>query len=110
MNRVGAVYPPDLIELMKNVLDDAAALLPEAKRTSAAKAEIAARILACAAEGERDEKALREAAQTAVVESPQYSHDVWREKGPARSVGIMGFNNQTRTGSPGGPKPRHSEK
>ena len=30
----GAVFQPELIELMKAVLDDAAATLPEAKRTS----------------------------------------------------------------------------
>ncbi len=41
MSGVGAVFQPELIELMKAVLDDAAAMLPEAKRTSAMKAEIA---------------------------------------------------------------------
>lgn len=76
MNQVGAVYPPDLIELMKNVLDDAAAMLPEAKRTSAVKAEIASRILACAAQGERDAKALRAAALLAAAESSHYSHEI----------------------------------
>src|ERR1019366_4371447 len=46
-------------ELMKAVLDDATAMLPEAKRTSTMKAEIASHILACAAKGERDPIALR---------------------------------------------------
>ena len=44
-----AVFQPELIELMKAVLDDATAMLPEAKRTSTMKAEIASHILACAA-------------------------------------------------------------
>ena len=41
MGVIGAVFQPELIELMKAVLDDAAAMLPEAKRTSMMKAEIA---------------------------------------------------------------------
>jgi len=41
MGAIGAVFQPELIELMKAVLDDAAAMLPEAKRTSTMKAEIA---------------------------------------------------------------------
>ena len=49
MNPTGAVFRPELIELMKAVLDDAAAMLPEAKRTSTIKAEIASHILGCAA-------------------------------------------------------------
>jgi hypothetical protein len=44
-----AVFQPELTELMKVVLDDATAMLPEAKRTSTMKAEIASHILACAA-------------------------------------------------------------
>ncbi len=59
MNAIGAVYPPELIELMKAVLDDATATLPEAKRTSTMKAEIASQILACAAKGERTPMALK---------------------------------------------------
>ena len=55
-------FDPELIELMKAVLDDATAMLPEAKRTSAIKAEIASHILACAAKGERDPVALKMAA------------------------------------------------
>ena len=34
MNPAGAVYRPEVIELMKSVLEDATAMLPEAKRTS----------------------------------------------------------------------------
>ena len=41
MNTTGAAFQPELIQLMKTVLDDAAAMLPEAKRTSTMKAEIA---------------------------------------------------------------------
>ena len=41
MGEIGMVFQPELIKLMKAVLDDAAAVLPEAKRTSTMKAEIA---------------------------------------------------------------------
>ena len=46
MNPTGAAFQPELIQLMKTVLDDATAMLPEAKRTSTMKAEIASHILA----------------------------------------------------------------
>lgn len=71
----GAVFQPELIELMKSVLDDAVALLPEAKRTSTVKADIASNILASAAKGERDPVALRSAALSSVVDCTRYSHD-----------------------------------
>ena len=80
MNPTGAVYQPELIELMKAVLDDATAMLPEAKRTSTMKAEIASHILARAAKGERDPIALRMAALLAVVECTHYSHDISPER------------------------------
>ena len=80
MQPTGAVFQPELIELMKAVLDDAAAMLPEAKRTSAVKAEIASHILACAAKGERDPVALRMVAMLAVVECTHYSHDISPER------------------------------
>jgi hypothetical protein len=80
MNRVGAVFQPELIELMKAVLEDAAATLPEAKRTSAMKAEIASHILACAAKGQRDPTALKIAALSAVVDCTHYSHDLSPER------------------------------
>ena len=58
----GTVYQPEDIALMKTVLDEAATILPVAKRTSAMKAKLAARILASAAKGERDPIQLRIAA------------------------------------------------
>ena len=76
MESRGAVFQPELIELMKSVLDDATAMLPEAKRTSAIKAEIAAQILASAARGERDPVALKMAALLSLVECTHYSHDI----------------------------------
>jgi hypothetical protein len=82
MRTTGAVFQPELIELMKAVLDDATAMLPEAKRTSTMKAEIASLILASAANGERDPIALRAAALLGVVECTHYSHDI----SPARRV------------------------
>jgi hypothetical protein len=80
MNATGASFQPELIELMKAVLDDATAMLPEAKRTSAIKAEIASYILASAAKGERDPVALKMAALSAVVECTHYSHDISPER------------------------------
>jgi hypothetical protein len=82
MSATGAVYPPELIKLMKAVLDDATATLPEAKRTSAVKAEIASHILACAAKGQRDPTALKVAALSAVIDCTHYSHDI----SPARQA------------------------
>jgi hypothetical protein len=67
---------------MRTVLDDAAATLPEAKRTSQIKAEIATHILAAAADGERDPIALKAKALLAVVDCTHYSHDI----SPARRV------------------------
>jgi hypothetical protein len=80
VNPRGAVFQPELIELMKAVLDDAAAMLPEGKRTSTMKAEIASHILACAAKGERDPIALKTAALSAVVDCTHYSHDISPER------------------------------
>jgi hypothetical protein len=80
MNSTGAVFQPEIIELMKAVLDDAMATLPEAKRTSTMKAEMASHILACAAKGERDPIALKMAALLAVVECSHYSHDISPER------------------------------
>ena len=53
----GAVFQPELIELMKSVLEETAAALPEAKRTSTMKAEIASQILACAKRWARPDSA-----------------------------------------------------
>ena len=80
VNPTGAAFQPELIELMKAVLDDAAAMLPEAKRTSTVKAEIASHILACAAKGERDPIALRTAALLAIIDCTHYSHDISPER------------------------------
>jgi hypothetical protein len=80
MGAIGAVYQPEIIELMKVVLDDATATLPEAKRTSTMKAEIASHILACAANGERNPATLKTAALLAVVECSHYSHDISPER------------------------------
>ena len=62
MEAKGAVFQPEVINLMKKVLDEAAAMLPEADRTSAMKANLATRILERAARGERDPIVLRTAA------------------------------------------------
>lgn len=80
MGAGGTVFQPELIELMRAVLDDATATLPEAKRTSTMKAEIASHILECAAKGERNPAVLKEAALLAVVECSHYSHDISPER------------------------------
>ena len=76
MRTTGTVFQPELIELMRAVLDDATAMLPEAKRTSTMKAEIASHILASAANGERDPIALKATALSSIVECTHYSHDI----------------------------------
>jgi hypothetical protein len=80
MGTSGSVYQPELIDLMRAVLDDVTATLPEAKRTSAMKAEIASQILASAARGERNPAALKIAAVSAIVECSHYSHDISPER------------------------------
>jgi len=57
-------------------LDDATAMLPEAKRTSTMKAEIASHILECAAKGERDPIALKVAALLAPACIHPDSHQI----------------------------------
>jgi hypothetical protein len=79
VNPKGAVFQPELIELMKSVLDDATASLPEPTRTSAIRAEMASTILACAAKGERNPEALKMCALTA-VDVPHYSHVIAPER------------------------------
>jgi len=76
MRTTGAVFQSELIELMKADLEDAAAVLPKAQRISSMKAEIASRILASAAKGERDPIALKVAALLAIAEGVHYSHDI----------------------------------
>jgi len=80
MNPIGVVFPPDLIQRMKAVLDDATAALPEAKRTSAIKAEMACSILAAAAKGERNPEVLRTLAIGSLVDRSYYSHDISPER------------------------------
>jgi hypothetical protein len=80
VNPTGAVFPPDLIQRMKAVLDDATAALPEAKRTSAIKAEMACSILAAAAKGESNSEVLRTLAIGSVVDCSHYSHDISPER------------------------------
>ena len=80
MKPAGAVFQPELIELMKAVLDAATAMLPEANRTSSMKAEIASQILACAAKGERDPIVLKNSALMAIVQCTHYSHDISPER------------------------------
>jgi hypothetical protein len=80
MGENGAVYQPELITLMRAVLDDAASSLPASKRTSTTMAEIASQILRCAANGERDPTRLKVAAMSAVVECSHYSHDISPER------------------------------
>jgi hypothetical protein len=64
----GAAFQPDVIILLKSALDEAATILPQAKRTSAMKVKLASRILAAAAKGERDPIQLRIAALLEVVD------------------------------------------
>jgi hypothetical protein len=80
MDAVGAVFQPELIKLMKAVLDEAVATLPESKRSSMMMAEMASQILACAAKGQRDRATLKTAALMAVVECSHYSHDISPER------------------------------
>ena len=54
MVKTGAAYQPELIELMKAALDEAASTLPVAEQTSAMKIKLASRILSAAAQGVRD--------------------------------------------------------
>jgi hypothetical protein len=62
MVTIAAIYQPELIELMKSVLDEAATILPKTRQTPATKVKLASRILAAAARGERDPVQLRKAA------------------------------------------------
>jgi hypothetical protein len=80
VNPQGAVFSPDLIQLMRTVLEDAVAALPEAKRTSAVKAEMACAILAAAGKGERNPEALRRLAVESLVDCSHYSHDISPER------------------------------
>jgi hypothetical protein len=80
MDAIGAVFQPELIQLMKEVLDDAVATLPESKRTSTMMAEMASQILSRAGKGERNPATLKMAALSGVVECSHYSHDISPER------------------------------
>jgi hypothetical protein len=80
VNPSGAVYPPDLIDLMKSVLDDATASLSEARRTSVVKAEMACCILAAAGKGERNPDVLKALAIGGLVDCSHYSHEMSPER------------------------------
>jgi hypothetical protein len=80
VNPKGAVFQPELIDLMKSVLDDAVAALPESKRTSAMKAEMASAILACAAKGEINPVVLKTRALTAIDAPHHFCHDMPPER------------------------------
>jgi hypothetical protein len=80
MNPTGAVFQPELVQLMKSVLEQATAMLPEAQRTSAIKTEIASYILARAANGERDPVALKNSAVLAAAQCRHFSHDISVER------------------------------
>jgi hypothetical protein len=60
--KTGAIYQPELIDLLRTALDEAESIAPAAKRTSAMKVKLASRILLAAARGERDPIRLRSAA------------------------------------------------
>jgi hypothetical protein len=80
MDTVGAVFQPELIKLMKAVLDEAVATLPASRRTSTMMADMASQILGRAARGERDPAALKNAALLVAVECSHYSHDISPER------------------------------
>ena len=55
----GACFDPATIELLRTVLDKAWSALPASRQQTVPKTELAARILAAAATGERDPERLR---------------------------------------------------
>jgi hypothetical protein len=80
VNPSGADFSPDLIQLMKAVVEDASAALPEAKRTSAIKAEMACHVLAAAEKGERNPEVLKNLAVGSLVDCTHYSHYISPER------------------------------
>jgi hypothetical protein len=70
-------FQPELIKLIKSVLNDAAATLPIAKRTPEIMVRMASQILACAAKGERDPATLMIAAVLAATDRSLDLRDVW---------------------------------
>jgi hypothetical protein len=80
MGAIGAVFQPELIKLMKAVLDEAAATLPKSRRTSTMMAEMASQILACAAKGQRDPATMKIAALLVAVECAHNPHEISPER------------------------------
>ena len=83
---MGTVFGPELIKLMRAILEEAAAALPRSKRTPTIMAEMASQILACAATGERDPAALKIAALLAAPARSHYPHDISPERPAARGA------------------------
>ncbi len=78
MVKPGAAYQPELIEVMKTALDEAASILPAAKQTSTVKVALASQILTAAARGVRDPIQLKMAALMAVDEAND-ENDIYRD-------------------------------
>jgi hypothetical protein len=74
MVKTGATYQPELIELMKTALGEAASTLPVARQTPAMKVKLASRILSAAARGIRDPIQLRVAALMEIEEVEDELH------------------------------------
>ena len=74
MVKTGASYQPELIELMKAALEEAASLLPMDRQTPAIKVKLASRILSAAAQGVRDPIQLRVAALMEIEEVEDELH------------------------------------
>jgi hypothetical protein len=83
---MGAVFQPELIKLMRAVLDDAAATLSKSMRTPTIMAEMASQILACAAKGERDPAALKIAALLVALECSHEPQGISPERPAARGA------------------------
>ena len=80
MHAIAAVFQPELIKLMRAVLDEAAATLPKSRRTSTMMAAMASQILACAAKGERDPATMKSAALLVAVECSRHPHELSPER------------------------------
>jgi hypothetical protein len=61
MGVMGA-YGPEILNMMRDALDEAWALLSDEHKAVTSKSDMAQRILGCASEGERDPARLRAAA------------------------------------------------
>ena len=70
----GACYDPETIELLRTALEEAWASLTPERRQSVLKTELAERILAAAALGERDPDKLRKRALMRPMETLSVTH------------------------------------